>query len=92
MLAAQLQAEKERNAPKVAFVDHYVEVGTSKSFRETAKILKCLSVHWSIAWWKINICIVNRACFCLINRHTPKIFLRLKQAPLNTVTITLRHV
>lgn len=28
MLAAQLQAEKERNAPKVAFVDHYVEVGT----------------------------------------------------------------
>ncbi|HHE9977850.1 TPA: Rha family transcriptional regulator, partial [Haemophilus influenzae] len=38
MLAAQLQAEKERNAPKVAFVDHYVEVGTSKSFRETAKI------------------------------------------------------
>ncbi|HHF1961171.1 TPA: phage antirepressor KilAC domain-containing protein [Haemophilus influenzae] len=40
MLAVQLQAEKERNAPKVAFVDHYVEVGTSKSFRETAKILK----------------------------------------------------
>ncbi|HHE9520922.1 TPA: phage antirepressor KilAC domain-containing protein [Haemophilus influenzae 10810] len=40
MLVAQLQAEKERNAPKVAFVDHYVEVGTSKSFRETAKILK----------------------------------------------------
>ncbi|HHF5434788.1 phage antirepressor KilAC domain-containing protein [Haemophilus influenzae] len=40
MLAAQLQAEKECNAPKVAFVDHYVEVGTSKSFRETAKILK----------------------------------------------------
>lgn len=40
LLAAQLQAEKERNAPKVAFVDHYVEVGTSKSFRETAKILK----------------------------------------------------
>ena len=40
MLAAQLQAEKERNAPKVAFVDHYVEVGTRKSFRETAKILK----------------------------------------------------
>ncbi|HHF3372731.1 phage regulatory protein/antirepressor Ant [Haemophilus influenzae] len=40
MLAAQLQAEKERNAPKVAFVDHYVEVGTSKSFRETAKILE----------------------------------------------------
>ena len=40
MLAAQLQAEKERNAPKVAFVDHYVEVGTSKPFRETAKILK----------------------------------------------------
>ncbi|MDG6236237.1 Rha family transcriptional regulator, partial [Glaesserella parasuis] len=26
-------------APKVAFVDHYVEVGTSKSLRETAKIL-----------------------------------------------------
>ena len=40
MLAAKLQAEKERNAPKVAFVDHYMEVGTSKSFRETAKILK----------------------------------------------------
>lgn len=40
MLAAQLQAEKERNAPKVAFVDHYVEIGTSKSFREVAKILK----------------------------------------------------
>ncbi|MCL7774865.1 phage antirepressor KilAC domain-containing protein, partial [Pasteurella multocida] len=28
------------NAPKVAFVDHYVEVGTSKSLREVAKILK----------------------------------------------------
>lgn len=27
-------------APKVAFVDRYVEVGTSKSLRETAKILK----------------------------------------------------
>ncbi|PRI37864.1 Phage antirepressor protein KilAC domain protein [Haemophilus influenzae] len=40
MLAAQLQAEKERNAPKVAFVDHYVEVETSKAFRKTAKILK----------------------------------------------------
>lgn len=40
MLAAELQAEKERNAPKVAFVNHYVEVGTSKSFREVAKILK----------------------------------------------------
>ncbi|OOF53854.1 phage antirepressor KilAC domain-containing protein [Rodentibacter genomosp. 2] len=39
LLAAELQAEKERNAPKVAFVDHYVEVGTSKSLRETAKIL-----------------------------------------------------
>ncbi|OOH89551.1 hypothetical protein BMT54_06370 [Pasteurellaceae bacterium 15-036681] len=26
-------------APKVAFVNHYVEVGTSKSLRETAKIL-----------------------------------------------------
>ncbi len=39
MLAAQLQAEKERNAPKVAFVDHYVEVGTTKTFREVAKIL-----------------------------------------------------
>ncbi|RPE86060.1 phage antirepressor YoqD-like protein [Vespertiliibacter pulmonis] len=40
LLAAELQAEKERNAPKVAFVNHYVEVGTSKSFREVAKILK----------------------------------------------------
>ncbi|KGQ43170.1 antirepressor [Gallibacterium anatis] len=27
-------------APKAAFVDHYVDVGTSKSLRETAKILK----------------------------------------------------
>lgn len=27
-------------APKVAFVDHYVDVGTSKSLREVAKILK----------------------------------------------------
>ncbi|ERF79472.1 phage antirepressor KilAC domain-containing protein [Gallibacterium anatis] len=27
-------------APKVAFVEHYVDVGTSKSLRETAKILK----------------------------------------------------
>ncbi len=26
-------------APKVAFVEHYIEVGTSKSLRETAKIL-----------------------------------------------------
>lgn len=26
-------------APKVAFVEHYVEVGTTKSLRETAKIL-----------------------------------------------------
>lgn len=40
LLAAELQAEKERNAPKVAFVNHYVEIGTSKSFREVAKILK----------------------------------------------------
>ncbi|MCK3657249.1 antirepressor [Pasteurellaceae bacterium Pebbles2] len=40
MLAAKLQAEKERNAPKVAFVDHYVDVGTSKSLREVSKILK----------------------------------------------------
>lgn len=40
LLAAELQAEKERNAPKVAFVDHYVEVGTTKSLREVAKILK----------------------------------------------------
>ncbi|HHE3654163.1 TPA: phage antirepressor KilAC domain-containing protein [Pasteurella multocida] len=39
-LAAE-QAEKiEIDAPKVAFVDHYVEVGTSKSLREVAKILK----------------------------------------------------
>ena len=33
-------AKIERDAPKVAFVDHYVEVGTTKSLRETAKILK----------------------------------------------------
>ena len=45
-LAAEQQERIEQQdqqlaiqAPKVAFVDHYVEVGTSKSLRETAKIL-----------------------------------------------------
>lgn len=34
-----LALENQRLKPKTAFVEHYVEVGTSKSFRETAKIL-----------------------------------------------------
>lgn len=49
--ALRLAAEKQElieqkdqqlllQAPKVAFVDHYVEVGTTKSLREVAKILK----------------------------------------------------
>ena len=46
-LAADLEEQKQalllenqRMKPKVAFVEHYVEVGTTKSLRETAKILK----------------------------------------------------
>lgn len=42
-LAEQNQAlalENKELKPKAAFVDHYVDVGTSKSLREVAKILK----------------------------------------------------
>lgn len=46
-LAADLEEEKQalllenqQLKPKAAFVEHYVEVGTTKSLRETAKILK----------------------------------------------------
>ncbi|OOR93271.1 hypothetical protein B0184_10000 [Haemophilus paraphrohaemolyticus] len=46
-LAADLEEQKQalllenqRMKPKAAFVEHYVEVGTTKSLRETAKILK----------------------------------------------------
>ena len=35
----RLQLENVQLKPKAAFVDHYVEVGTTKSLRETAKIL-----------------------------------------------------
>ncbi len=35
----RLQLENAQLKPKAAFVDHYVEVGTSKSLREVAKIL-----------------------------------------------------
>lgn len=35
-----LALENKELKPKAAFVDHYVDVGTSKSLRETAKILK----------------------------------------------------
>jgi len=35
----QLEEKERLNAPKVAFVENYVEVGTTKTFRETAKIL-----------------------------------------------------
>ncbi|MGY6772392.1 phage antirepressor KilAC domain-containing protein [Gallibacterium genomosp. 1] len=35
-----LALENKELKPKAAFVDHYVEVGTSKSLREVAKILK----------------------------------------------------
>lgn len=92
MLAAQLQAEKERNAPKVAFVDHYVEVGTSKSFRETAKILKIS--ERALVNRLVEDKYLYRQSGVLLpyqSAHT-KDLLRLKQAPLNTVTITLRHV
>lgn len=34
-----LEYQRALDAPKVAFVEHYVDVGTSKSLRETAKIL-----------------------------------------------------
>lgn len=34
------QQQLELAAPKVAFVDNYVDVGTTKTLRETAKILK----------------------------------------------------
>ncbi|MDP0354054.1 phage antirepressor KilAC domain-containing protein, partial [Glaesserella parasuis] len=34
-----LLLENQTMKPKADFVDHYVEVGTSKSLRETAKIL-----------------------------------------------------
>lgn len=36
----QLALENAQLKPKADFVDHYIEVGTSKSFREVAKILK----------------------------------------------------
>ncbi|MGQ0285830.1 phage antirepressor KilAC domain-containing protein [Pasteurellaceae bacterium 22721_9_1] len=48
-LEALVESEKQKQAlalenlamkPKADFVDHYVEVGTTKSFREVAKILK----------------------------------------------------
>lgn len=46
-LAADLEEQKQalllenqRMKPKAAFVEHYVEVGTTKSLREIAKILK----------------------------------------------------
>lgn len=35
----QLEQKVQLDAPKVAFVDHYVDVGGTKSLRETAKIL-----------------------------------------------------
>lgn len=35
----QLANKVQRDAPKVAFVEHYVEAGGNKSLRETAKIL-----------------------------------------------------
>lgn len=36
---AQLEQKVQQDAPKVAFVNHYVEAGNTKSLRETAKIL-----------------------------------------------------
>ncbi|WMY72761.1 phage antirepressor KilAC domain-containing protein [Buttiauxella selenatireducens] len=36
---AQLFSKVQQDAPKVAFVEHYVEAGGNKSLRETAKIL-----------------------------------------------------
>ncbi|MCY1699503.1 phage antirepressor KilAC domain-containing protein [Lelliottia sp. SL45] len=36
---AQLEHKVQQDAPKVAFVNHYVEAGGAKSLRETAKIL-----------------------------------------------------
>lgn len=36
---AQLSYKVQQDAPKVAFVNHYVEAGGAKSLRETAKIL-----------------------------------------------------
>lgn len=36
---AQLTNKVQQDAPKVAFVNHYVEAGGNKSLRETAKIL-----------------------------------------------------
>ena len=36
---AQLAHKVQQDAPKVAFVEHYVEAGGAKSLRETAKIL-----------------------------------------------------
>ena len=39
-LAADQAKQLELAAPKVAFVDNFVEVGTTKTLRETAKILK----------------------------------------------------
>lgn len=36
---AQLEHKVQLDAPKVAFVNHYVEAGGAKSLRETAKIL-----------------------------------------------------
>lgn len=36
---AQLTSKIHEDAPKVAFVEHYVETGGAKGLRETAKIL-----------------------------------------------------
>jgi len=36
---AQLTSKVHENAPKVAFIEHYVETGGAKGLRETAKIL-----------------------------------------------------
>ncbi|NIG98873.1 MAG: hypothetical protein G5701_08920 [Serratia symbiotica] len=36
---AQLTSKVHEDAPKVAFVEHYVETSGAKSLRETAKIL-----------------------------------------------------
>lgn len=47
----QLALENAQLKPKANFVDHYIEVGTSKSFREVAKILKMperAMINWLI--------------------------------------------
>ena len=69
-----------------------MEVGTSKSFRETAKILKM--PERALVNRLVEDKYLYRQSGVLLPYQSArtKDLLRLKQVPLNTVTITHRHV